>query len=108
MAFLAHREAIRADLVQGWPRAVVHGRLRDVLGIGYQQFVRYVDRYLADALVAHEPGRHPHPVAAAVPAPLTLTISRPPVASPVSPALPAPEPTGFVYAPGRQSRDKLV
>lgn len=108
MAFLAHREAIRTALVEGWPRAVVHGRMRDLLGIGYQQFVRYVDRYLPDALATHDPGRHPHPASAAVPAPLTAAVPRPPVAPAAPPALPTPGSTGFVYAPGRQSRDKLV
>jgi hypothetical protein len=50
VAFLAHREEVRAALLEGWPRTVIHERLRDKLRISYPQFMKYVDRYLPDAL----------------------------------------------------------
>lgn len=127
VAFLAHREEIRVALQEGWPRAAVHGRMRQVLGMSYQQFVRYVDRYLADAphgTVPHgpvpystAPGRgssfRPAPEgapSAPVRAPAALTAFspvRPPADAPVEPPT-AGELPRFTFNPGRQTRDKLV
>lgn len=128
VVFLAHREEIRAALQEGWPRAAVHARLQSVLGMSYQQFVRYVDRYLADA---------PHGTAGLGPvphstAPGRTAVSQPisgvgsgvapgsPAASPTPPSSPAPPPDAtptaptpgalprFTYTPGGSARDKLV
>ena len=59
VSFLAHRDAIRAALLEGWPRTVIHERLRDKLRISYPQFMKYVDRYLPDALPARPAPRAP-------------------------------------------------
>ena len=103
-----HRDAIRTALLQGWPRAAVHSRLRDVLGMGYQQFSRYVDRYLHDTRDAHRGQPLLRPAQQATPHRPTAPVI---VASPAPPPIPAPAspaPARFVYDPARQSRDNLV
>lgn len=59
VSFLAHRDAIRASLLEGWPRTVIHERLKDKLRISYPQFMKYVERYLPDAVPTRPAARAP-------------------------------------------------
>jgi len=47
MAFLAHREAIAAELEKGWTMSVVHKQYAERLeDVSYVQFTRYVHRFV--------------------------------------------------------------
>jgi hypothetical protein len=59
MAFLARRKIIQAELDAGRSLASIHTEHREILGIGYVQFTRYVRHYLrdgSDVRPGHQPG----------------------------------------------------
>lgn len=45
-AFFALREAIRAELEQGWTMIAIHRKYAGQFGISYCQFARYVAAYI--------------------------------------------------------------
>ena len=115
VAFLAHRDAIRAALLEGWPRTVIHERLRDKLRISYPQFMKYVDRYLPDALPSRPAPRagvrsagtgSQRAAAGASPVDTPRSTRRPGSHAPDSPAMPTP--ARFVHDPKPLSKERLV
>lgn len=46
VAFLAHLPKIRPEIEAGWPLKGVYNRYADTLDMSYNQFVRYVNRYV--------------------------------------------------------------
>jgi hypothetical protein len=46
--FLAYLEKIRPEIEAGWPIKGVYNRYADALDMSYNQFVRYVNRYIKE------------------------------------------------------------
>lgn len=46
--FLAHQERVKADLEAGYPVKAAYNRYADTLDMSYNQFHRYVTRYLSE------------------------------------------------------------
>ena len=101
------------------PLSAVEPRLRGVLGISYQQFVRYVERYLADAapdttVVGSASSRPPGAVARPTEPVRAPGMASDPRRSDPPPNLPSPVRSSagalprFTYTPGQSSRDRLV
>lgn len=104
VAFLAHLDPIQTELAQGWPVKAIYLRYAEQLEMSYQQFARYVRRYLkanpaAQAVHAAQPEQAP-----TTPAP--------------APVQEAPSPTGpkrldvemprFHYDPKPLDKDDLI
>jgi hypothetical protein len=51
VAFLANETKFRSLIEAGYPLLSIYQEHADVLGIGYPQFTRYVNRYLLDAVL---------------------------------------------------------
>ncbi|WP_168409166.1 TraK family protein [Erwinia amylovora] len=47
VAFIAHLDAIKNELDQGWPMTTVYGKFEKEIGVSYHQFRRYVKKFLA-------------------------------------------------------------
>lgn len=47
VAFIAHLDAIKHELDQGWPMTTVYGKFEKEIGVSYHQFRRYVKKFLA-------------------------------------------------------------
>ncbi|MCT2388848.1 TraK family protein [Erwinia pyrifoliae] len=48
VAFIAHLDAIKNELDQGWPMTVVYSKFETEIGVSYHQFRRYVKKFLVD------------------------------------------------------------
>lgn len=49
VAFLAHIEAIRKAVNEGWPATAIYDQHKGNVGITYSQFARYIARYITGA-----------------------------------------------------------
>ncbi|WGO96401.1 TraK family protein (plasmid) [Pseudomonas viciae] len=49
VAFLAHVEAIRKAVNEGWPATAIYEEHKAKVGITYSQFARYIARYITGA-----------------------------------------------------------
>lgn len=49
VAFLAHIEAIRKAVNEGWPATAIYDEHKAKVGITYSQFARYIARYITGA-----------------------------------------------------------
>lgn len=49
VAFLAHIEAIRKAVNEGWPATAIYEEHKARVGITYSQFARYIARYITGA-----------------------------------------------------------
>ncbi len=109
VAFLAHLDAIRNGVEEGWPLTALYEKHQGELVITYSQFARYVARYITKAVHATPTQRieKPHPSTLPESAAKSRPLAEGAGAKATSPSASA-EPARFVFDPNSPDRDALV